>query len=227
MRGSAASYGLTSTSPRLRDVEPRRTRLGGGTGSQGTSSPLQRHNTKATHMKKLIISGMAVAMLALPAMASANVERYQSQTATFTMTQPAQDYKQWNNVWTMAYKVNVNPCDNTFTGNGVQTGHDANGDYTGKWTINGKFNADKTATFEADRQDGLVFHLTNAVMDGKTITDAQHNAAWETHPIEEKLTAPLFSNTSDYKNHGEFVSQSADKNDAAHSCIGMPINSSK
>ena len=33
------------------------------------------------------------------------------------------------------------------------------------------------------------------------------------------------ANSTSYKNHGEFVKQSADKNDAAHSCIGMPINS--
>jgi hypothetical protein len=29
---------------------------------------------------------------------------------------------------------------------------------------------------------------------------------------------------SNYKNHGDFVSSQADKNDAAHSCIGMPIH---
>ena len=28
-----------------------------------------------------------------------------------------------------------------------------------------------------------------------------------------------------FKNHGDYVSQSADKNDAAGSCIGMPIGS--
>jgi hypothetical protein len=31
------------------------------------------------------------------------------------------------------------------------------------------------------------------------------------------------SDKTNYKNHGEFVSSQADKNDAAHSCIGMPI----
>ncbi len=28
----------------------------------------------------------------------------------------------------------------------------------------------------------------------------------------------------DFKNHGEYVKQAGDKADAAHSCIGMPIN---
>ena len=31
--------------------------------------------------------------------------------------------------------------------------------------------------------------------------------------------------TSSYKTHGDFVSANPDKNDAARSCIGMPINS--
>ena len=35
------------------------------------------------------------------------------------------------------------------------------------------------------------------------------------------------ANATNYKNHGDFVSASPDKNDAAHSCIGMPINSQK
>ena len=31
------------------------------------------------------------------------------------------------------------------------------------------------------------------------------------------------SSTTDYKNHGEYVANSANKNDAAHACIGRPI----
>ncbi len=42
-------------------------------------------------MRKFIIAGMAVAMLAVPAIASADVQRYQSQTATFTINQ-SKDY---------------------------------------------------------------------------------------------------------------------------------------
>lgn len=35
----------------------------------------------------------------------------------------------------------------------------------------------------------------------------------------------LVTTSTNYKNHGDFVSHNADKNDAAHSCIGMPITS--
>jgi hypothetical protein len=33
----------------------------------------------------------------------------------------------------------------------------------------------------------------------------------------------LSTSTTSYNNHGDFVSQSPDKDDAAHSCIGKPI----
>ena len=42
-----------------------------------------------------------------------------------------------------------------------------------------------------------------------------------------KASAPSFKNTSDYKNHGQYVKAMGGGDDAAHSCIGMPINSSK
>jgi hypothetical protein len=49
--------------------------------------------------------------------------------------------------------------------------------------------------------------------------------SWGQHqPIT--VTYDLHSSTS-YKNHGDYVSQMGGGDDAAHSCIGMPINSSK
>jgi hypothetical protein len=63
-------------------------------------------------------------------------------------------------------------------------------------------------------------------MDGTTVSHPTTTGA-EQYTLNMKVTAPKFTNTSTYKNHGEFVKQSPDKNDAAHSCIGMPVNSSK
>ena len=77
-------------------------------------------------MRKLIITGMAVAMLAIPAVASADVPRCEASvtasttitTATFTVTQPRDTIGQWTNVWKHDYTVIVNP-DNTFAGTGA------------------------------------------------------------------------------------------------------------
>jgi hypothetical protein len=44
--------------------------------------------------------------------------------------------------------------------------------------------------------------------------------------LEFHVSLPQFSNTIQYKNHGQYVSAHG-VDDAAHSCIGMPIQSSK
>ena len=191
-------------------------------------------------MRKLILIGMAVAMLVVPAVSSADVQRYQTQTATFTAIQPANEYSQWSHLWTRDFTVTTNPCDGTFTGTTVVTGDDANGTFDSQVphdtnvpdeTVTGKFNADGTVTFTVTRVGGaVVWSLTNAKTGdmGLTapITVASLNVSTP-EPVEFKVSAPTFSNLSSYKNHGEFVKAQADKNDAAHSCIGMPINSSK
>ena len=68
-------------------------------------------------MRRLILIGMAVAMLVIPAVSSADVQRYQTQTATFTAIQPANEYSQWSHLWTRDFTVTTNPCDGTFSGN--------------------------------------------------------------------------------------------------------------
>jgi hypothetical protein len=39
-----------------------------------------------------------------------------------------------------------------------------------------------------------------------------------------RASKPVITGTSDYKNHGDFVSSQGGGDDAAHSCIGMPIH---
>ena len=173
-------------------------------------------------MRKLILGVAAVAALALPSIASADTPRYQSQSATFTMVQPAGAYHQFDNVWTHDFTVTSNPCNGSFEGTGVQTGSDQNGPYTNTWTIAGTFGAGNTASFTATRADGLVLSLDNAPMDSATVSIATLNVSTP-DVIEEKLSKPVFANTSNYRNHGEYVRQAGDRADAAHSCIGMPI----
>jgi hypothetical protein len=76
-------------------------------------------------MRKIIAavaSLTAITALAVPALASADVARYQFQTAAFTLTQPAGSLGQWNSVRTHNISVTVNPCTNTVEGTGVETG---------------------------------------------------------------------------------------------------------
>ena len=176
-------------------------------------------------MRKLIITGMAVAMLVIPAVASADVPRHQEQTATFSTTTPSGA----GGVWTTKFDVTVNPCDdNSFVGKGITIGTDYDGPKTIKEIITGKFNSDNTVTFTSTRPEPLYafeWTVTDAPMNG-TVTNATTKPVlpWT---VAETVSSKTNVKTSDYKNHGEFVKQSDSKNDAAHSCIGMPINSSK
>jgi len=180
-------------------------------------------------MRKLIpaaVSIAAIAALAVPALASADVARYQSETATFTTIQPAGQFGQFENVWTHSYKVNVNPCDSTFTGTGVETGHDQNGPALHNETVTGSFNADGSISLVNTRDDGVVWSLNHVKTDG-SVTLATLIAPAIPSNLEFKATAPVITNSSNYKNHGDYVSSQGGGSDAAHSCIGMQINSNK
>jgi hypothetical protein len=174
-------------------------------------------------LKKIILATAvaALASLAIIASASAGVSRYQTQTAKFTVTQPAGAVGQWDNLWTHDYEVTVNPCDGTFTGTGHQFGHDQNGPYESDERITGTFAKDSVSFTATRSKDGLVTKLVNAPFGG-AVTVATLNVVvpWT---IEMKVSNPVFANTSNFKNHGDYVSSQGGGADAAHSCIGMPI----
>jgi hypothetical protein len=173
-------------------------------------------------MKRLFfaVAVAAVASIAVAATASAKVDRYQAETATFTVTQPLGQVGQWSHVWTHNYTVTVNPCDGTFTGTGKQ--YDDNGNFYADETVNGSFSGGKVNLTATRPSDGLVYTLAGAPTDNTTVTLATTTPVvpWV---IEMKVTNPVFTNTSDYKNHGDYVSSQGGGDDAAHSCIGMPI----
>src|SRR6476646_589717 len=76
--------------------------------------------------------------MAVVSSASAGVERYQTQSMTITAVQPKDAYGQWLDAWTHTYKVELNPCDNSFTGTGSAIGTGFDGLYTNE-TITGYF----------------------------------------------------------------------------------------
>jgi len=158
-------------------------------------------------MRKFIITAIGALAItgAVAGTASADVQRYQEQTGTLTSHVA---YGDQSSVHT--YKVTINPCDGTFTGN----------DGSSRWAENeqitsGKINGNDI-TFHATYPDGYSWDVASGG-NGSDIVG-------RTFQVTNDLTT---TNITNYKNHGEFVKQSADKNDAAHSCIGMPVNSSK
>jgi hypothetical protein len=155
----------------------------------------------------------ALATMALAATASADVPRHQIQTYTFTAIQPAED-GQWANVWIHNFTVTVNPCDGTFTGTAEV--FDPFGSLVYGEFATGSFGAG-TVSMDVVSPDGFQWSLAGAPTDNSTVTVATSD------PVAEfKVSPPLLTNSTNYKNHGDYVN-AGDAADAAHSCIGMPI----
>jgi hypothetical protein len=207
-------------------------------------------------MRKLIIavaSVMALAVAALPSIASADVPRCQdtvttptvttavSKTATFNATQPSGA----GGNWVHHYSVTVKD-DGTFTGTNVITGQDYNGSATVNETVSGSFSKTTAGvdivTFNAERPSGLYtfkWGVTNAPMDG--VADSMNDGTvtyataenWTGGPLPITFTAPDFkvetvttggdTTTTTYKNHGDYVSIQGGGKAAAQACVGMPI----
>jgi hypothetical protein len=174
-------------------------------------------------LKKIILA-VAVAAVAVTAVAASVASaggppaRYQTQTATFTVLQPRNTVGQYNDVWTHNYNVTINPCDNTFSGTGDVT---ANGSGPAVWTedITGSFGAG-TVSFATIPNAGATFKVTNAQYGTSVIADS----TWTQNVVQMLASKPVITGTSDYKNHGDYVSSQGGGSDAAHSCIGMPIH---
>jgi len=188
-------------------------------------------------MRKFITAGVAIAMLAIPSAASADVPRCEAPvttaaTATFTAIEPADWENQWNNTWKHDYTVTVQP-DGSFTGTGTQNGSNIWGAVMVDVpeTISGKFsdsNADgkaDTVNYTATRSsDGNEWYVTGASMDGTTETVATQKGTSAT--VKFKVTQPVFTaETTTDLNHGQYVKSQGGGKDAAKACAGMPLNS--
>jgi hypothetical protein len=178
-------------------------------------------------MKKYILAIVvaALASMAIISSASAGVERYQTQSMTITAVQPEGAYHQWENVWTHTYNVTLNPCDGSFSGDGSQVG-DINGPY-GTQTVTGHLDGN-TVSLTASRSDGITWAMTGEIGDTliATLRNADGSVLQTPDAVEFKVSKTMGA-SSNFKNHGEYVSSMGGGDDAAHSCIGMPIKASK
>lgn len=209
-------------------------------------------------MKNIILGSLAAIAVAAPlalsaAPANADVPRQcetvvtstvTTTTATFTAIQPANEYHQWLNLWTHDFTVTVNP-DGSFAGTGVQNGHDVQTTLTNEpVTITGTFTdgpdadtvADHVSYTETRPMDNATFTLTDAPLDGTSITNAviRVNGTVVQTPdaVEFKVSEPVLKTvnvdgTTAFANHGEYVAAMGGGKAAAQSCVGMPVKSNK
>lgn len=162
-------------------------------------------------MKRYLCAALlaVAASLALAATASADVPRYQIQTGRLAITLPGYGYVH-------TYDITVNPCNNTFTGTG-------SGDFGGAaeastesitgTLVNG--NLTYTATYlPGGLMPGYVWSY-NGPQAGGTASDSTG--------LHFGITTAFDLTASTYKNHGDYVKSSGGGADAAHSCVGLPI----
>lgn len=157
----------------------------------------------------------AVAMLAFAATASADVPRYQYQYATLVGNVNEGQY-----IHTYPNIMRVNPCDGTweFGGTGTVTGGTlAPGGLASTLTetVTGSFNGttlDFHSVYGGTYNPGYHWDFTGPLTGGAA-NSGVYSIVWSMTPSDGPV----------YRNHGDFVSQMPDKNDAAHSCIGKPL----
>jgi hypothetical protein len=191
-------------------------------------------------MRKLIITGMAVAMLAIPSSASADVPRCEASvpvnttvtTATFTALQPKDTTNQFGNVWKHDYTVIVD-TDDSFSGTGTVS--DNGGSFAWAEGITGSFNADRTlVSFDTvPVGGGATFKVTDAPMNNTTVS-VDTNGTWTANEIEFQISKPEVTTattstpgTESVKNHGQYVKAQGGGKLPAQACAGMPISSTQ
>lgn len=188
-------------------------------------------------MRKLIIGFLAIAMLAIPSVASADVPRCEASvpvnttvtTAKFTALQPKDTVGQFGNVWKHDYTVIVN-SDGSFSGTGAVS--DNGGSVAWNETITGSFNADRTLiSFDTiPVEGGATFRVTNAPYNISVPVES----TWTANIIEFMISTPNITTdttatpgTESVKNHGQYVKAQGGGKDAAQACAGMPLNSTQ
>ena len=188
-------------------------------------------------MRKFIMFVTALAALAIPSIASADVPRCEANvaasttitTATFTALQPKDTSNQFKNVW--KHRLHGHrQRDGTFTGTWLDL--DNGGAFAWAETVTGSFIADRT----------LISFATVPVGGGATfqVTNAPYNVSvdvvttWTANTIQMKITKPVITTattttpgTESVKNHGEYVKALGGGKVAAQECAGMPLDSTQ
>ncbi len=161
-------------------------------------------------LKKIILAAAvaAVAIMAVASIASADVARYQQATG-LTVTSVFNGVTYVHN-YTL---TDSNPCGNgSFSGTGVSTSVVPNEAITG--TLTGQ-NINISGVYPTSYlpDPGYTWSYNGPLSGGGTYADSHGN----------QVAISFAVTTSNFKNHGDYVSSQGGGSDAAHSCIGMPI----
>ena len=160
-------------------------------------------------------AALGFAALIAMAPASADVARYQILTLQYDSVDY---YLPASGPYSQSFTLTFNPCNGTVSGPGEVPFY---GPSLTQGTINGPL-LSYTSTYAVEA--GYTVTVNNAVV----LNDYSFSGLWSDNYSAGPQSGVVVSDIPDvtstaYRNHGDFVSKNPDKNDAAHSCIGMPI----
>jgi len=152
----------------------------------------------------------------VPAFAAAggSVARYQTMQATITSSiveVPGADHM---------YTTTLNPCDGSFsgTGNGLNLNNGVVETISGSLS-NGQLNF---RGVYSTLIPGYYYDVTATVASDGSYTGTVVDSQGSHYKVYGQVTETA---TSSFTNHGQYVSSAGGGSDAAHSCIGMPMQS--
>lgn len=173
-------------------------------------------------MKEIIVSGiLIVSLLVFVIPVSAKVDRVSDGYGPWNVTGDWVLTFVYGGNWNHDIHITTQNPDGTFNGTG---GYPAGGPYSITETISGTV-SDNNITIHSVyagsvyTYDAVGTIAADGSMSGTLTTNASQSGSW---------SAPAGSATREvitYKNHGQYVSSQEDKQEAAQSRIGMPVQS--
>jgi len=169
--------------------------------------------------------GVGCAALFAMAPASADVARHQMLTLQYDRV----DYYLASGAgpYPQSFTLTYNPCSGTVSGPGVANIY---GESLTQGLINGAL-ITYTSNYVVSGQTDYAVKVIGAAVD---LNDYSFDGKWTDNYLAvaggqsgEVVSGVPKVTSSAYRNHGEFVAQNPTKNDAAHSCIGMPVKNAK
>jgi hypothetical protein len=123
-----------------------------------------------------------------------------------------------------SYTGQLSPCDGSFTA----TGQTSDGVNTWTETVNGVLTAstlDYTSHYTPKVYGTDYSYWVTATRAGSSWTGTWSDSPGWTTDSPTTGTVNVGSNATNYKSHGEYVAANGGGDDAAHACIGMPVQS--
>ena len=166
--------------------------------------------------------GVGFAALIAMAPASADVARYQILTLEY-------DHVNYylgaggpgSTAYPQSFTLTLNPCDGTFSGAGLVPSY---GESLTEGSTKGAL-ISYTTNYTVGAQDEYEVTVDDAMLSPNYSFGGIWSDNYSGGPSQSgvvRADAPIVTSTA-YRNHDDFVAHNPHKNDAAHSCIGMPI----